>query len=63
MPFRSEAQRKKFGELVKQGKMSKATFDEWNNATGKAKLPDRVGPPTNNKAAAKAAAIKRRFGQ
>jgi hypothetical protein len=45
MPFKSEAQRRKFGELVQQGKMSKATFDEWNNATGKTKLPERIGPP------------------
>lgn len=43
MPFQSEAQRRKFGELVKQGKMSQATFDEWNKATGKKKLPERVG--------------------
>lgn len=44
MPFKSEAQRRKFGELVKQGKMSKSTFDEWNKATGKAKLPERIKP-------------------
>lgn len=42
MPFQSEAQRKKFGELVKQGKMSQKTFDEWNKATGNKKLPDHV---------------------
>ena len=41
MPFKSEAQRRKFGELVKQGKMSKETFDEWNSATS-GKLPERV---------------------
>ena len=42
MPFKSEAQRKKFGELVKQGKMSQDTFDKWNHETGKKKLPARV---------------------
>lgn len=42
MPFKSEAQRRKFGEMVEQGKMSQATFDEWN-ATTPANLPDRVG--------------------
>lgn len=41
MPFKSEAQRRKFGEMVKQGKMSQATFDEWNKDTPK-KIPDRV---------------------
>lgn len=43
MPFRSQAQRRKFYALYKQGKISKATLDEWENATGKKKLPKRVG--------------------
>lgn len=43
-PFKSMAQRRKFGELVKQGKMSQKTFDEWNLATGSKKLPERIGP-------------------
>lgn len=42
MPFKSEAQRRKFGEMVKQGKMSQATFDEWNSATP-AGIPERIG--------------------
>jgi hypothetical protein len=44
MPFRSEAQRRKFLELVKSGKISQEVFDEWNGATGKSKLPDRLRP-------------------
>lgn len=43
MPFKSNAQRRKFGELVKQGKMSQKTFDEWNSDTPK-ELPDRIHP-------------------
>ena len=43
MPFRSRAQIRKFAELVKQGKMSQATFDEWLKATPNVKsLPNRV---------------------
>lgn len=42
MAFKSEQQRKKFGALVKQGKMSQATFDEFNKATGNKVLPERV---------------------
>ena len=42
MPFRSQAQRRKFYELVKQGKMSQATLNEWEAATPKKKLPERV---------------------
>lgn len=42
MPFRSEAQRRKFAEMVKQGKMTQAEFDKWNHQTPK-KIPERVG--------------------
>lgn len=41
-PFKSNAQRAKFAELVKQGKMEQTTFDEWQKATGDQKLPERV---------------------
>lgn len=45
MPFKSEAQRRKFYELQKQGKMSKKTVDEWEKATPKGdKLPERMTP-------------------
>lgn len=42
MPFKSEAQRRKFGELVHQGKMSQSEFDKWNKETGNRKLPERL---------------------
>ncbi len=41
MPFKSEAQRKKFYELVKQGKMDKSVLEEYEKGTPK-KLPERV---------------------
>ena len=44
MPFRSESQRRKFGTLVKDGKISQAEFDKWNTETGSKKLPERVTP-------------------
>lgn len=43
MPFKSEAQRKKFAQMVKDGTMSQATFDEWDKMSA-AKLPERVTP-------------------
>ena len=47
MPFKSEAQRRKFYELVKTGQMKQATVDEWEKATPKGKkLPERVAPQT-----------------
>jgi hypothetical protein len=44
MPFKSQAQRRKFAELLVQGKISNQTFEEWNRETGAAKLPERVEP-------------------
>ena len=42
MPFKSQAQRRKFAELLVQGKISPQTFEEWNRETGARKLPERV---------------------
>ena len=42
MPFKSQAQRRKFAELLVQGKISPKTFEEWNRETGGKKLPERV---------------------
>jgi len=42
MPFKSQAQRRKFAELLVEGKISKQTFEEWNRETGGRKLPERV---------------------
>jgi hypothetical protein len=42
MPFKSQAQRRKFAELLVKGEISKETFEEWNRATGGKKLPERV---------------------
>ena len=42
MPFKSQAQRRKFAELLVQGKISARTFEEWNRETGGKKLPERV---------------------
>ena len=42
MPFKSQAQRRKFAELLVEGKISNETFEEWNRETGGKKLPQRV---------------------
>ena len=48
MPFRSKAQMRKLAELVEEGQMSQAKFDEWAAATPNiAKLPERIHPPKN----------------
>ena len=43
MPFKSKAQRRKFAELLVEGKISNQTFEDWNRETGGRKLPERVG--------------------
>jgi hypothetical protein len=42
MPFKSQAQRRKFAQLLVEGKISNDTFEEWNRETGGKKLPERV---------------------
>ena len=43
MPFKSQAQRRKFAQLLVEGKISNQTFEEWNRETGAKRLPERVG--------------------
>jgi len=44
MPFKSKAQRRKFAQLLVEGKIKPKTFEEWNRETGGRKLPERVRP-------------------
>jgi hypothetical protein len=69
MPFKSQAQRRKFAQLLVAGKISDETFEEWNRETGGKKLPERVGrkvkasktaKPAARRPAAKARASKRK---
>jgi hypothetical protein len=46
MPFKSQAQRRKFAQLLVEGKISNETFEEWNRETGGQHLPERVGSKT-----------------
>ena len=42
MPFKSKAQRRKFAQLLVDGKISNETYEEWNRETGRKALPERV---------------------
>ena len=42
MPFKSQAQRRTFAQLLVDGKISPDTFEEWNRETGGRRLPERV---------------------
>jgi hypothetical protein len=65
MPFKSQAQRRKFAQLMVEGKISPQTFEEWSRETGSAKLPERVRGSSARKSAKKAAGkpAKKRSGK
>ena len=72
MPFKSQAQRRKFAQLLVEGKISNETFEEWNRETGALRLPEHVdrkhsaakrastSPTTRKRAATKRTAAKKR---
>ena len=55
MPFKSQAQRRKFAQLLVEGKISNETFEEWNRETGGKKLPERAGTTAKKSSARKTA--------
>ena len=59
MPFKSQAQRRKFAQLLVEGKISNQTFEEWNRETGSAKLLERVTPKARPNARSKARAKRK----
>jgi hypothetical protein len=60
MPFKSQAQRRKFAQLLVEGKISNETFEEWNRATGGKKLPERVKATTTKAGRSKSARKRKR---
>jgi hypothetical protein len=69
MPFKSQAQRRKFAELLVKGEISPETYEEWNRETGGKKLPERVKRKTakrkapKRKTAGKKVAAKRKVAR
>lgn len=59
MPFKSQAQRRKFAQLLVEGKISNETFEEWNRETGSKKLPERVGLKSKTARATRSAGRRR----
>ena len=56
MPFKSAAQRRKFAQLLVEGKISDQTYEEWNRETGSKVLPERVKPKGKAKSKSKSKA-------
>ena len=59
MPIKSKAQRRKFAELLVEGKISPETFEEWNRETGSARLPEYAHKKKKKKKARKASRKRR----
>ena len=49
MPIKSKAQRRKFAELLIEGKISPEVYEEWNRGAGKKELPERLHPKKDAK--------------
>ena len=62
MPFKSKAQRRKFAQLLVEGKISGETFEEWNRETGSKTLPERVGPKSKKTRTTPVARKRRKAG-
>jgi hypothetical protein len=60
MPFKSQAQRRKFAQLLVAGKISNETFEEWNRETGAKRLPEHVGRKRSAAKSASTSATKRK---
>ena len=60
MPFKSQAQRRKFAELLVKGEISKETYEEWNRETGSEKLPERVASKSKRKTKSTAKPIRKK---
>ena len=51
LPIKSKAQRRKFAQLLTEGKISEEAFERWNRETGSAELPEHVKKKTKKKKA------------
>jgi hypothetical protein len=49
MPYKSNAQRRKFHSLLERHEISKTVVDEWDKASKGKKLPERVKPKKGSK--------------
>jgi hypothetical protein len=53
MPIKSQAQRRKFAELLVKGKISSEVYERWNRGAGSKELPEHVKPKGKRKTTTK----------
>ena len=56
MPIKSQAQRRKFAELLVSGEISPEVYERWNRGAGSKALPERVKPKAKSKSKKKTTA-------
>ena len=60
MPFKSKAQRRKFAQLLVEGKIKSETHEEWNRSTGRKERPERIHPKKDEKPKRKRTTAKKK---
>jgi hypothetical protein len=60
MAVKSKAQRRKFAELLVEGKIKPEVYERWNREAGSKELPERVGKKKRKKKAKKKRAKNRK---
>jgi hypothetical protein len=60
MAVKSKAQRRKFAQLLVEGKIKPEVYERWNREAGKKALPERVRKRGKKKTKAKAKRRKKR---
>lgn len=63
MPIKSQAQRRKFAELLMKGEISEEVYERWNREAGSRVLPERVKPKDKRAAKTKARKSKKRVAE
>jgi len=58
MPIKSQAQRRKFAELLVTGKISNEVYERWNRGAGSKELPEHVKPKAKPKGKKRTSARK-----
>jgi hypothetical protein len=58
MPIKSQAQRRKFAELLVTGKISNEVYERWNRGAGGKELPEHVKPKAGSKGKRKSTSKK-----
>ena len=59
MAIKSKAQRRKFAELLVEGKITPEVYERWNREAGRKELPERVAKKIKPKTRAKKASVRK----